>query len=69
MRVFAVVRDLLREAASRKWFLALGIVVTLLLLVFGFTLRMEVVDGALAGVRLFGTALDNDIESVDGQPL
>jgi ABC-type transport system involved in multi-copper enzyme maturation permease subunit len=65
MTVFAVARDLLREASSRKWFLGLGIAVTLVLALLAFTLRMDVVDGALAGVRLFGTALDNDIQSVD----
>jgi len=61
-----VARDLLREAASRKWFLGLGIGVTLTLLTLGLSLRMDVVDGALAGVRLFGTALDGgDIRAVD----
>ncbi|MGA9523012.1 MAG: hypothetical protein WBV82_16205 [Myxococcaceae bacterium] len=63
--VLSVTRDLLREAASRKWFLGLGIGVTLTLLTLGLSLRMDVVDGALAGVRLFGTALDGDIRAVD----
>ena len=64
--VFPVARDLLREAASRKWFLALGLGVTLVLLILGASLRMDVVDGALSGVRLFGTLLSDDIRTVDG---
>lgn len=64
--VFSVARDLLREAASRKWFLALGLGVTLVLLILGASLRMDVVDGALSGVRLFGTLLSDDIRTVDG---
>lgn len=60
-----VARDLLREALSRKWFLALGLGVTVLLAFVGLALRMEVVDGALAGTKLFGTVIDPEIRSVD----
>lgn len=65
MKVLAVVRDILREALSRKWFLALGIGITLVLATVGLSLRMEVVDGALAASRLFGKLLGGDIQSVD----
>lgn len=61
----AVSRDLLREAASRKWFLGLGIAVTLVLAIIAFSLEMEVVDGALAGTRLFGSVIDPSIRSAD----
>ncbi len=60
-----VCRDLLREAASRKWFLGFGIGVTLALTLLASSLKMEVLDGALAATRLFGKLLDNDIQSVD----
>lgn len=60
-----VAGDLLREAASRRWFLALGIGITTALLVLGFALRLEVVDGALAATRLFGRDVHSDIRSVD----
>ncbi|WP_437618305.1 hypothetical protein [Sorangium sp. So ce1151] len=63
--VLAIALDLLREAASRRWFLALGAVITLLLGVAGLTLRMDVVDGALAATRLFGQVVRTDITSVD----
>src|SRR5262249_28279754 len=50
--VIAVALDLLREAQSRRWFLVLAIAITILLVVFGLALRMDVVDGALAATRL-----------------
>ncbi len=63
--VLAVALDLFREASSRRWFLALGVVLTLLLAIAGLTLRIDVVDGALAATRLFGKVLHTDIRSVD----
>lgn len=63
--IFYVAGDLFREASSRRWFLALGLAITLLLFVMGFTLRLDVVDGALAATRLFGRELNTDIRSVD----
>lgn len=65
MTVLRVAADLLREAASRKWFLALGIGITAVLLTLGFALRMEVVDGALSASRLFGFALGHTIRSAE----
>src|SRR6185369_1553720 len=63
--VLTVAFDLFREAASRRWFLALGLSITILLCVLGLTLRMDVVDGALAATRLFGKVMHADIRSVD----
>jgi ABC-type transport system involved in multi-copper enzyme maturation permease subunit len=63
--VLAVALDLFREASSRRWFLALGIGITLLLAIAGLTLRIDVVDGALSATRLFGKVLHSDIRSVD----
>lgn len=63
--VFAVAADLLREAASRKWFLGLMIAITGLLVTLGFSLQIEVIDGALAGTKFFGSLLDHDIRSAD----
>ncbi|HSN98687.1 MAG TPA: hypothetical protein VLS89_10400 [Candidatus Nanopelagicales bacterium] len=65
MKAFAVAADLLREAASRRWFLALGLGITLGLLVMGLALRIDVVDGALAATRLFGKPLRTDIRAAD----
>lgn len=63
--VWRVAVDLLREAASRRWFLGLFIAVTLVLCVLGLSLRMDVVDGALSGVTLFGKLFDKQVLSVD----
>ncbi|XYI00909.1 hypothetical protein ACMHYB_14590 [Sorangium sp. So ce1128] len=61
-----VAGDLLREASSRRWFLALGIGVTMALVVIGGALQLEVVDGALAATRLFGREVGRgEIRSVD----
>lgn len=65
MKVLVVAQDLLREAASRRWFLALGGGITLGLLVIGLALRIDVVDGALAATRLFGKSMNTSIRSAD----
>lgn len=61
----AVAADLLREASKRKWFLGLGIAITLVLSTLGLSLKLDVVDGALAASRLFGHLLGRDIQAVD----
>lgn len=63
--VLIVALDILKEATARKWFIALGAVITLALFVVGLALRLEVVDGALAATRFFGRDLSSDIKSVD----
>jgi Cu-processing system permease protein len=63
--VFAVALDLVREALSRKWFLALGIAITLFVVTLGLTLRLDVVDGALAATTLFGKSVHHDLQSAD----
>lgn len=65
MKIITVVMNLLREAAARKWFLALGIGITLLLAIIASALRIEVVDGALAATKLFGSSMNTDIRAVD----
>lgn len=60
-----VAADLVREALKRKWFLGLAIAITAVLVTLGLSLRMEVVDGALAATRLFGRAARGPIQAVD----
>lgn len=55
----------LREAVSRKFILAFVIGITLVLGIIALSLRIEVVDGALAATRLFGNVLNSSIRSVD----
>jgi len=61
----AVAADLIREAMKRKWFLGLAIAITALLVTLGLSLRMDVVDGALAATRLFGKLSRSPIQAVD----
>ncbi|HUM12790.1 MAG TPA: hypothetical protein VLT82_17715 [Myxococcaceae bacterium] len=60
-----VALDLLREAAARRWFLALALALTGLLILIVTSLRLEVVDGALAATRLFGQPLYHQIQPAD----
>lgn len=60
-QLFQVTIDLIREAFARKWLLGLFLVITVVLLLLAFTLRLEVVDGAISSSKLFGAILFNDI--------
>ncbi len=60
-----VARDLLREALARKWVLGLLIGITFVLALLGLFLRLDVVDGAIAGSKLFGAIISEDIVSTD----
>ncbi|MDP1825390.1 MAG: hypothetical protein Q8L48_19185 [Archangium sp.] len=64
-QLFRVAFDLLLEAARRKWFLALFGAITLVLLLLGFSLQLDVVDGAIAGSKLFGNLFFDDIVSAN----
>lgn len=63
--MLAVAADLIREATKRKWFLGLAIAITAVLVTLGLSLRMDVVDGALAATRLFGKLSHGPIQAVD----
>lgn len=63
--VVHVAMDLLREALARKWFLALGLGITVALAVVALSLRFEIVDGALAATQLFGGDVGGRVEAVD----
>lgn len=65
MRVLAMALDLLHEAARRKWFLALGAAITLLLVTLALSLQLDVVDGALAATRLFGGSFYQPMQAAD----
>lgn len=57
--------DLLKEALRRRWFLALFLAITGVLLTLGLSLQIEVVDGVIAGSKLFGSFFSRDIVMVD----
>ena len=52
--VLGIAGYVLREALSRKFILAFLVGITLLLLTLTLSLRIEVLDGALAATRLKG---------------
>jgi ABC-type transport system involved in multi-copper enzyme maturation permease subunit len=59
-----VALDLLLEAFRRRWFLALFGAITLVLVVLGASLQLEVVDGLIAGSKLFGAVMSDRMLSV-----
>jgi Cu-processing system permease protein len=65
VKAFAIAADVLREASSRRWLLALGVAVTIALILIAFSLRLDVVDGALAATRLFGSDLHLNIRAAE----
>ncbi|WP_163992589.1 hypothetical protein [Pyxidicoccus caerfyrddinensis] len=63
--VLGIAGYVLREAMSRKFILAFVVGITLVLSVVALSLRLDVVDGALAASRLFGEEIRSSIRSVD----
>ncbi|MHB8417291.1 MAG: hypothetical protein ACYDCL_04390 [Myxococcales bacterium] len=62
MKILAVALDVLREASSRRWLLALGVAVTLALLAMAFALRLESV--AAVAPRLFAGSVGGSAAEV-----
>jgi ABC-2 type transport system permease protein len=58
MKTWALVVDTWREALARHTLLGFLIVSTLFLMVLGFALNLDIVDGTLAAGTLFGRALE-----------
>lgn len=65
MSAARVAMDILREAVARRWFIAFALALTLVNAGVLLGLRMDVVDGALAATRLFGSHLGHDIRAAD----
>jgi Cu-processing system permease protein len=61
----AIAHDILREARSRRWILALAAGTTLLIVLAALGLQLEVVDGALAASRFFGGQVHHEIRAAD----
>jgi ABC-2 type transport system permease protein len=52
--LYANIEDVMREAAARWTLLAYFFLSTVLILIFASAVNLDIVDGALAGARLFG---------------
>ncbi len=66
MRAFAAsVEDVFREAAARWTLLAYFVLSSLFILIFAFAVNLDIVDGALAGAKLFGRSLELSDSRID----
>lgn len=66
MRAWAAnVEEVFREAAARWTLVAYFTLSTLFILIFGLAVNLDIVDGALAGAKLFGKTLDLEGEKID----
>ncbi len=66
MRAFAAsVQEVFREAAARWVLIAYFALSSLFILIFAAGVNLDVVNGALAGVRLFGQSVDVGGQTVD----
>lgn len=59
--ITAIARDVLREAASSKLLLVLFVLIGLFLLALTLSFNLDVVDGALAGAKIFGAKSDDGV--------
>lgn len=59
MRAFAAsIQEVFREAAARWTLIAYFTLSSLFILIFGAAVNLDIVDGALAGAKLFGQSVD-----------
>lgn len=65
MNAVNVARDVLKEAFASKFMIGLFVIIGLFLILLMFSVNLDVVDGALAGSRLFGFASKGAIVPVD----
>jgi ABC-type transport system involved in multi-copper enzyme maturation permease subunit len=66
MRVWlASVEEVFREASARWTLLAYFALSSLFILTFALAVNLDIVDGALAGAKLFGKAVDTGGEKLD----
>jgi ABC-2 type transport system permease protein len=57
--------DVFREAAARWTLVAYFILSSLVVLLFAFAINLDIVNGALAGARLFGRSIEMGGERID----
>src|SRR5260370_21172405 len=63
--VLASWEEIFREAAARWTLLAYFALSTLFILIFAAAVNLDVVNGALAGAKLFGQSVDMGDRSID----
>jgi ABC-type transport system involved in multi-copper enzyme maturation permease subunit len=66
MKAFAAsIQEVFREAAARWTLIAYFTLSTLFILIFAAAVNLDIVDGALAGARLFGQSVDMGDQRVE----
>ena len=63
--LWANIEEVFREAAARWTLIAYFVLSSLFILIFASAVNLDIVDGALAGARLFGKAVDIEGSQVD----
>lgn len=58
--LLANIEDVMREAAARWTLIAYFCLSSMFILIFAFAINLDIVDGALAGAKLFGTQVTVD---------
>ena len=61
----ANIEDVMREAAARWTLLAYFTISTLFIIIFAFAVNLDIVDGSLAGAKLFGNDVHASGISID----
>ena len=70
MKVLAAnIEDVMREAAARWTLIAYFCLSSLFILIFAFAVNLDIVDGALAGAKLFGNNVNMRGDSVNIEKL
>ena len=70
MRVLvANIEDVMREAAARWTLIAYFCLSTIFILIFASAINLDIVDGALAGAKLFGKEVDMDRNQISIEQL
>ncbi|HEX7151374.1 MAG TPA: ABC transporter permease subunit [Thermoanaerobaculia bacterium] len=58
--LWANIEDVMREAAARWTLVAYFLLSTMFIIIFAFAVNLDIVDGALAGAKLFGKEVNMD---------
>jgi ABC-2 type transport system permease protein len=70
MKVIAAnIEDVMREAAARWTLVAYFFLSTIFIIIFASAINLDIVDGALAGAKLFGKEVDMDNSAISIEKL
>jgi hypothetical protein len=67
--LIANIEDVMREAAARWTLVSYFFLSTLFIIIFAFAVNLDIVDGALAGAKLFGNDVNMRGDSISIEKL